>query len=67
MRAGLAEAPMAYEGTEEVMAAQADLVAPVTRFGPKLVRMVKGRSEGYQCAETLPFTTGEGIAPNTSG
>ncbi len=39
MTAGLDEAPMVYKDIEEVMAAQADLVAPVARFHPKLVKM----------------------------
>lgn len=43
MSAGLDEAPMAYKDIEEVMAAQADLVDPVARFDPKLVRMAKGK------------------------
>lgn len=43
MSAGLDEAPMAYKDIDEVMAAQADLVDPIARFDPKLVRMAKGR------------------------
>lgn len=39
LSAGLDEAPMAYKDIEEVMAAQDDLVAPIARFDPKLVRM----------------------------
>lgn len=39
MSAGLDEAPMAYKDIEEVMAAQAELVEPLARFDPKLVRM----------------------------
>ncbi|MBN2711161.1 MAG: RtcB family protein [Planctomycetes bacterium] len=42
MSAGLDEAPMAYKDIDEVMSAQADLVEPVARFDPKLVRMAKG-------------------------
>jgi len=37
--AGLDEAPMAYKDIEEVMAAQSDLVLPVARFDPRLVKM----------------------------
>ena len=39
MSAGLDEVPMAYKDIDEVMAAQADLVEPVGRFDPKLVKM----------------------------
>ncbi len=39
LSAGIDEAPMAYKDIEEVMAAQQDLVEPVARFDPKLVRM----------------------------
>ena len=37
--AGLDEVPMAYKDIETVMAAQADLVQPVARFDPRLVKM----------------------------
>jgi tRNA-splicing ligase RtcB len=37
--AGLDEAPMAYKDIAEVMAAQRDLVEPLARFDPKLVKM----------------------------
>jgi len=37
--AGLDEAPMAYKDIDKVMSAQADLVAVVARFDPKLVKM----------------------------
>jgi len=37
--AGLDEAPMAYKDIREVMAAQSDLVEPLARFDPKLVKM----------------------------
>jgi len=37
--AGLDEVPMAYKDIDEVMAAQADLVEPVARFHPKMVKM----------------------------
>jgi len=43
MSAGLDEVPMAYKDIEEVMAAQADLVEPIARFDPKLVKMAPGR------------------------
>ncbi len=43
MSAGLDEAPMAYKDIEAVMAAQSELVEPVARFDPKLVRMAGGR------------------------
>jgi tRNA-splicing ligase RtcB len=33
---------MAYKKIEEVMAAQADLVEPLAKFEPKLVRMAPG-------------------------
>jgi tRNA-splicing ligase RtcB len=39
LSAGLDEAPMAYKDIDEVMAAQRDLVTPVARFHPRLVRM----------------------------
>jgi tRNA-splicing ligase RtcB (3'-phosphate/5'-hydroxy nucleic acid ligase) len=37
--AGLDEVPMAYKDIEEVMAAQRDLVEPLARFDPRLVKM----------------------------
>ncbi len=37
--AGLDEAPMVYKDIDQVMAAQTDLVAPLARFDPKLVKM----------------------------
>ncbi len=37
--AGLDEVPMAYKDIDEVMAAQADLVDPVARFQPRIVKM----------------------------
>ena len=39
LSAGLDEVPMVYKDIEEVMAAQADLVDPVARFQPKIVKM----------------------------
>jgi tRNA-splicing ligase RtcB len=33
------ETPMAYKDIDAVMAAQADLVEPVARFDPRLVKM----------------------------
>lgn len=39
LSAGLDEVPMAYKDIETVMAAQSDLVTPVARFDPKLVKM----------------------------
>jgi tRNA-splicing ligase RtcB len=39
LSAGLDEAPMAYKDIDKVMAAQADLVEPVARFQPRLVKM----------------------------
>jgi tRNA-splicing ligase RtcB (3'-phosphate/5'-hydroxy nucleic acid ligase) len=39
LSAGLDEVPMAYKDIHEVMAAQADLVATMARFEPKLVKM----------------------------
>jgi len=37
--AGLDEVPMAYKDIDEVMAAQQDLVEPLARFDPRLVKM----------------------------
>jgi tRNA-splicing ligase RtcB len=39
MSAGLDEVPMVYKDIDRVMAAQSDLVRPVARFEPKLVKM----------------------------
>ncbi|MDX9971451.1 MAG: RtcB family protein [FCB group bacterium] len=39
LSAGLDEAPMAYKNIEEVMAAQSDLVEPLAKFTPRLVKM----------------------------
>jgi tRNA-splicing ligase RtcB len=39
LSAGLDEVPMVYKDIETVMAAQADLVEPIARFHPKLVKM----------------------------
>jgi len=39
LSAGLDEVPMAYKDIEEVMAAQSDLVEPISRFDPKIVKM----------------------------
>ncbi|MBN2525129.1 MAG: RtcB family protein [Deltaproteobacteria bacterium] len=39
LSAGVDEVPMAYKDIDEVMAAQRDLVTPVARFDPKLVKM----------------------------
>lgn len=39
LSAGLDEVPMAYKDIETVMAAQKDLVEPIARFDPKLVKM----------------------------
>jgi tRNA-splicing ligase RtcB len=39
LSAGLDEVPMAYKDIETVMAEQADLVEPLARFHPRLVRM----------------------------
>jgi tRNA-splicing ligase RtcB (3'-phosphate/5'-hydroxy nucleic acid ligase) len=39
LSAGLDEVPMAYKDIEEVMAAQRDLVEPLARFEPRLVKM----------------------------
>jgi tRNA-splicing ligase RtcB len=41
--AGLDEVPMVYKDIHEVMRAQADLVEPLARFEPKLVKMAPGR------------------------
>ena len=37
--AGLDEVPMVYKDIDAVMRAQADLVEPVARFRPRLVKM----------------------------
>jgi tRNA-splicing ligase RtcB len=42
LSAGLDEVPMAYKDIQEVMAAQSDLVEPVARFDPKIVKMAPG-------------------------
>ena len=39
LSAGLDEVPMAYKDIDEVMAAQSDLVEPIARFEPRLVKM----------------------------
>ena len=39
LSAGLDEVPMAYKDIDEVMAAQRDLVEPLARFEPRLVKM----------------------------
>jgi tRNA-splicing ligase RtcB len=39
LSAGLDEVPMAYKDIDEVMAAQHDLVEPLARFDPRLVKM----------------------------
>jgi tRNA-splicing ligase RtcB len=39
LSAGLDEVPMAYKNIDEVMAAQQDLVEPLARFDPRLVKM----------------------------
>ena len=39
LSAGLDEVPMAYKDIDEVMAAQRDLVDPLARFEPRLVKM----------------------------
>jgi tRNA-splicing ligase RtcB (3'-phosphate/5'-hydroxy nucleic acid ligase) len=44
--AGLDEAPQAYKDIAQVMAAQADLVRPIARFDPVLVRMAGGNLTG---------------------
>ena len=42
LSAGLDEVPMAYKDIDEVMAAQHDLVEPLARFEPRLVKMAPG-------------------------
>jgi tRNA-splicing ligase RtcB len=42
LSAGLDEVPMAYKDIDEVMAAQSDLVEPLARFEPRLVKMAGG-------------------------
>jgi tRNA-splicing ligase RtcB len=39
LSAGLDEVPMAYKDIDEVMSAQSDLVEPLARFEPRLVKM----------------------------
>ncbi len=39
LSAGIDEAPMAYKDIEQVMADQRDLVSPIARFDPRLVKM----------------------------
>lgn len=39
LSAGLDEAPLAYKDIESVMAAQRDLVRPIARFMPRIVKM----------------------------
>src|SRR5262245_8340355 len=43
LSAGLDEVPMAYKDIDEVMAAQSDLVEPLARFEPRLVKMAPSR------------------------
>ncbi|MFB3854922.1 MAG: RtcB family protein [Vicinamibacterales bacterium] len=42
LSAGLDEVPMAYKDIDEVMAAQEELVQPLARFDPRLVKMAGG-------------------------
>ena len=42
LSAGLDEVPMAYKDIDAVMAAQSDLVEPLARFEPRLVKMAPG-------------------------
>jgi tRNA-splicing ligase RtcB len=42
LSAGLDEVPMAYKDIDTVMAAQRDLVEPLARFEPRLVKMAPG-------------------------
>jgi tRNA-splicing ligase RtcB (3'-phosphate/5'-hydroxy nucleic acid ligase) len=42
LSAGLDEVPMAYKDIDAVMAAQQDLVEPLARFEPRLVKMAPG-------------------------
>src|SRR5262245_14422045 len=42
LSAGLDEVPMAYKDIDEVMSAQGDLVEPLARFEPRLVKMAPG-------------------------
>jgi tRNA-splicing ligase RtcB len=44
LSAGLDEVPMAYKDIEVVMGAQSDLVEPIARFDPKLVKMAPAGS-----------------------
>ena len=42
LSAGLDECPMAYKNIDEVMAAQSDLVEPLAKFSPRIVKMDRG-------------------------
>jgi tRNA-splicing ligase RtcB len=42
LSAGLDEVPMAYKDIDQVMAAQRDLVEPLARFDPRIVKMAPG-------------------------
>jgi tRNA-splicing ligase RtcB (3'-phosphate/5'-hydroxy nucleic acid ligase) len=42
LSAGLDEVPMAYKDIDDVMGAQRDLVEPLARFDPRLVKMAPG-------------------------
>jgi tRNA-splicing ligase RtcB len=56
LSAGLDEAPNAYKDIHEVMAAQADLVAPVAEFKPRMVKMdshKNSRRRGQDKSEVL--------------
>ena len=64
--AGLDEVPMVYKNIEEVMAAQTDLVEPLAKFFPRLVKMAPAASGrriesgfGWHCngALCVPKTT----------
>ena len=46
MSAGIDEIPMAYKDIDAVMAAQQDLVEPIARFDPKLVKMASDKRRG---------------------
>jgi len=39
LSAGLDESPHAYKDIDEVMAAQSDLVTPIGKFTPRIVKM----------------------------
>jgi tRNA-splicing ligase RtcB len=58
LSAGLDEVPMAYKDIDVVMAAQRDLVEPVARFDPRLVKMAPGGEQPTRSARQVPRACG---------